>query len=112
MIYHWVDAKHELAAKLKHSRYIDLSLSLECVSVIKIIPIHDIPKSCLAQVSIDKMLRLGCSDPSVDFASRFPTKKASHLTVNKPNDLIIVNYDIRLVEVVVHETHVRVGIAI
>jgi hypothetical protein len=77
-------------------------------SVIKIIPKHNFLKPRLTQVDIGKMLPLGRSDPTVDFASGLPAKEASHLPINKPNNPVIVNYAVGLGEVVVHETHVRV----
>lgn len=58
------------------------------------------------------MLSLGRSDPTVHFAGRLPTKEASHLPINKPNNPVIVNYAIGLGEVVVHETHVRVSVGV
>ena len=41
-----------------------------------------------------------------------PAKEASHLPINKPNNPVIVNYAVGLGEVVVHGTHVRVGVSV
>lgn len=80
--------------------------------IIKIIPIHNFLKPRLTQVGIGKMLPLRRSDPAVHYASRLPAKEASHLPINKPNNPVIVNYAVGLGEVVVHETHVRVGVGV
>jgi hypothetical protein len=48
----------------------------------------------------------------MDFASRLPTEESSHFPINEPNDPIIVHNAIGLGKVVMHEAHVRVGIAV
>lgn len=58
------------------------------------------------------MLPLRCPDPAIDFASRVPAKESSHLLINKPSNLAIVNYTIRFGKVIVHETHVGVGVGV
>lgn len=78
--------------------------------VIKIAPPRKILEHLFTQVSIGKMLSLGCSDPPMDFTSRLPAEKSSHFPVNKSHDLVIVDYAVGLGEVVVHEAHVRVDI--
>lgn len=58
------------------------------------------------------MLPLRRSNSTVDFASRLPAKETSHLPINKPDNPVIVNYDVGLGEVVVHETHVKVSFSV
>ena len=58
------------------------------------------------------MLLLRCSDPSMNFPSRLPTEKAGHFPVNEPYYPVIVNYTVRLGEVVVHEAHIRISISV
>jgi hypothetical protein len=48
----------------------------------------------------------------MDFASRLPTEESSHFPINEPNDPIIVHNAFGLGKVVMHEVHVRVGIAV
>ena len=58
------------------------------------------------------MLPLRCSNPTMDFTSRLPTKEACHFLIKTPYDLVIVDYAVGLGEVIVHEAHVRVDVGV
>lgn len=46
----------------------------------------------------------------MNFSSRVPATEASGFPVNEPHYFVIVDYDVGLGKVVVHEAQVRVGV--
>lgn len=48
----------------------------------------------------------------MNFPSRLQAKKASHFPINEPHNPVIINYTVRISQVIMHEAHVWIGIGI
>lgn len=58
------------------------------------------------------MFPLRSPNPSMNFASRLPTKESSHLPIDKSHDLVTVDNTIGLGKIIVHKAQVRVSISV